>query len=247
MLGRWCAFLVRSYYESRRTAQIQDGTGVAKPFRLGCLDVATRLRSGSGCLWVAIRLRSHPFNYNPKKRASAGHAGPLFGFPSRMTRRRASTLPWAWRGLNDDIRRCRPASERNARGGTAAGPLRRITPAGGGVDRSPAAGPDAPIHRPGPRGLSETGPQTRPRLGEQGAISSGRRRRPCGRSSSIRRAARPASNTAAHGQRVELAEGLAVIEPPADDMLALDEAIQRLSRPRSRAWPRSCCSATSRG
>src|SRR5881394_3709979 len=30
------------------------------------------------------------------------------------------------------------------------------------------------------------------------------------------------------GQRVELAEGLALIEPPADDVLALDEAIQRL-------------------
>jgi RNA polymerase sigma factor (TIGR02999 family) len=31
-----------------------------------------------------------------------------------------------------------------------------------------------------------------------------------------------------HGQRVELTEGLALIEPPADDLLALDEAIQRL-------------------
>ena len=30
------------------------------------------------------------------------------------------------------------------------------------------------------------------------------------------------------GRRVELAEGLAVIEPPADDVLALDEAIQKL-------------------
>ena len=30
------------------------------------------------------------------------------------------------------------------------------------------------------------------------------------------------------GRRVELAEGLAVIEPPADDVLALDDAIQRL-------------------
>jgi RNA polymerase sigma factor (TIGR02999 family) len=29
-------------------------------------------------------------------------------------------------------------------------------------------------------------------------------------------------------QRIELAEGLAYIEPPADDLLALDEAIQRL-------------------
>jgi RNA polymerase sigma factor (TIGR02999 family) len=37
--------------------------------------------------------------------------------------------------------------------------------------------------------------------------------------------------TRKHGgqsQRVELVEGLAVIEPPADDLLALDEAIQRL-------------------
>src|SRR5215813_13030006 len=31
-----------------------------------------------------------------------------------------------------------------------------------------------------------------------------------------------------HGQRVELTEGLALIEPPADNLLALDEAIQRL-------------------
>ncbi len=31
-----------------------------------------------------------------------------------------------------------------------------------------------------------------------------------------------------HGRRVELTEGLALIEPPAADLLALDEAIQRL-------------------
>jgi RNA polymerase sigma factor (TIGR02999 family) len=31
-----------------------------------------------------------------------------------------------------------------------------------------------------------------------------------------------------HGQRVELTEGLALIEPPADDLLALDEAIGQL-------------------
>src|SRR5215467_11034994 len=31
-----------------------------------------------------------------------------------------------------------------------------------------------------------------------------------------------------HGRRVELAEGLAVIEPPAEDMLALDEAVRQL-------------------
>jgi RNA polymerase sigma factor (TIGR02999 family) len=30
------------------------------------------------------------------------------------------------------------------------------------------------------------------------------------------------------GQRVDLTEGLALIEPPADDLLALDEALQRL-------------------
>jgi RNA polymerase sigma factor (TIGR02999 family) len=37
--------------------------------------------------------------------------------------------------------------------------------------------------------------------------------------------------TSKHGgqaERVELAEGIVVIEPPADDLLALDEAIQRL-------------------
>jgi RNA polymerase sigma factor (TIGR02999 family) len=31
-----------------------------------------------------------------------------------------------------------------------------------------------------------------------------------------------------HGQRVELSDGLALVAPPADDVLALDEAIQRL-------------------
>ena len=31
-----------------------------------------------------------------------------------------------------------------------------------------------------------------------------------------------------HGRRVELTEGLALIEPPAEDVLALDEAVQRL-------------------
>ena len=31
-----------------------------------------------------------------------------------------------------------------------------------------------------------------------------------------------------HGQRVELTEGLALIEPSADDVLALDDAVQRL-------------------
>ena len=31
-----------------------------------------------------------------------------------------------------------------------------------------------------------------------------------------------------HGQRVELTEGLALIEPPAEDLLALDDAMQRL-------------------
>jgi RNA polymerase sigma factor (TIGR02999 family) len=31
-----------------------------------------------------------------------------------------------------------------------------------------------------------------------------------------------------HGQRVELADGVALIAPPADDVLALDEALQRL-------------------
>jgi RNA polymerase sigma factor (TIGR02999 family) len=33
-------------------------------------------------------------------------------------------------------------------------------------------------------------------------------------------------------QRIELAEGLALIEPPADDLLAVDEAIQRLKEER---------------
>lgn len=32
------------------------------------------------------------------------------------------------------------------------------------------------------------------------------------------------------GQRIELTEGLAIIEPPADDLLAVDEAIQKLNQ-----------------
>ena len=34
------------------------------------------------------------------------------------------------------------------------------------------------------------------------------------------------------GRRVELAEGIAYIEPPADDLLALDEAIEKLQAQR---------------
>jgi RNA polymerase sigma factor (TIGR02999 family) len=37
-----------------------------------------------------------------------------------------------------------------------------------------------------------------------------------------------------HAHRVKLDEGLAVIEPPADDLLALDEAIQRLEAEKPR-------------
>jgi RNA polymerase sigma factor (TIGR02999 family) len=45
----------------------------------------------------------------------------------------------------------------------------------------------------------------------------------------IEQARRKASHKHGGGRRrVELAEGLAVIEPPADDVLALDEAIQQL-------------------
>jgi RNA polymerase sigma factor (TIGR02999 family) len=49
----------------------------------------------------------------------------------------------------------------------------------------------------------------------------------------ITQARRKASIT--HGgeaHRVDLAEGLAVIEPPADDLLAVDEAIQKLQTER---------------
>src|SRR5262249_46773488 len=90
----------------------------------------------------------------------------LFVFSAGGTGPDACTLPGTWRGLNDDPRKCRPDPERNARGGAAAGCLRRVAPPGGGVDRPPAPGPDPPTHRPGPRGLSETGARPRPRLGE---------------------------------------------------------------------------------
>src|SRR5262249_27146114 len=36
------------------------------------------------------------------------------------------------------------------------------------------------------------------------------------------------------GRRVELAEGLAYVEPPADDLLAVDEAIQQLQQEKPR-------------
>ena len=45
----------------------------------------------------------------------------------------------------------------------------------------------------------------------------------------IEQARRKASHKhGGQGQRVELAEGMAYVEPPADDLLALDEAIQKL-------------------
>jgi RNA polymerase sigma factor (TIGR02999 family) len=45
----------------------------------------------------------------------------------------------------------------------------------------------------------------------------------------IEQARRKASHKhGGQGQRVEVAEGIAYIEPPADDLLALDEAIQKL-------------------
>jgi len=45
----------------------------------------------------------------------------------------------------------------------------------------------------------------------------------------IEQARRKASHKhGGHGVRVELAEGMAYVEPPADDLLALDEAIQKL-------------------
>ena len=45
----------------------------------------------------------------------------------------------------------------------------------------------------------------------------------------IEQARRKASHKhGGQGRRVELAEGMAYVEPPADDLLALDEAIQRL-------------------
>ena len=64
--------------------------------------------------------------------------------------------------------------------------------------------------------------------GQGGAISSGRRRQAM-REILIEQARRKASlKHGGDGQRVELAEGMALIEPPADDLLALDEAIEKL-------------------
>jgi RNA polymerase sigma factor (TIGR02999 family) len=44
----------------------------------------------------------------------------------------------------------------------------------------------------------------------------------------VEQARRKGSQKHGGGRRVELTEGLAVIEPPADDLLAVDEAIQKL-------------------
>jgi RNA polymerase sigma factor (TIGR02999 family) len=44
----------------------------------------------------------------------------------------------------------------------------------------------------------------------------------------VEQARRKGSHKHGGGRRVELAEGLAVIEPPSDDLLAVDEAIQQL-------------------
>ena len=63
--------------------------------------------------------------------------------------------------------------------------------------------------------------------GTGAATSSVPRRGRCGRSSSNRRA-QGGPQARRRGRRVELAEGMAFIEPPADDLLAVDEAIQKL-------------------
>ena len=69
---------------------------------------------------------------------------------------------------------------------------------------------------------------TRIPAGRAGAISSARRPRAM-REILIEQARRKGSRKHGGGaRRVELAEGLAWIEPPADDLLALDEAIQQL-------------------
>jgi RNA polymerase sigma factor (TIGR02999 family) len=50
----------------------------------------------------------------------------------------------------------------------------------------------------------------------------------------IEQARRKGSKKRDGGRRIELTDGLALIEPPADDVLALDEAIQRLQAEESR-------------
>ena len=88
-------------------------------------------------------------------------------------------------------------------------------------------GPDPPADRPGPRGVSAAGGRPGPRLEWPPPLL---RRRRAGDAGHPRRTG-PAQGARKHGgggHRVELTEGLAVIEPPADDLLAVDEAIQAL-------------------
>ena len=111
--------------------------------------------------------------------------------------------------------------------------LRKLAAAAAGPGE---AGPDAPGHRPGPRGLPAAGrTASRPSTGTAAATSSPPRPRPCAASSSRTPAA---SRRVKHGggrQRVDLGPGRAVADAPTpDDLLALDEALARLAERRPR-------------
>ena len=91
-------------------------------------------------------------------------------------------------------------------------------------------GPDAPGHRPGPRGVPPAGrTPTRPGTGTAAATSSPPRPRPCAASSSRTPAARRGRSTAAAGSGSTSTTSSRPIAEPADDLLALDEALTRLA------------------
>ena len=86
----------------------------------------------------------------------------------------------------------------------------------------------------------------RPSTGTAAATSSPRRPRPCAASSSRAPAARSGQKHGGGRQRVDLDEPRArPYQSSGDDILALDEALQKLAADRSRTRPSSSSSATS--
>ena len=94
--------------------------------------------------------------------------------------------------------------------------------------------------------LRLVGRRRRPGTGTAAATSSPPRPRPCAASSSRTPAASSGSSTAAAGERVDLDDARARgLEPLADDLLALDEALDAARRRATRRRPSSSSCATS--
>ena len=136
----------------------------------------------------------------------------------------------------------RPARRRAA---PAAG-LRRAAQAGGPEAGPGEARPDAPGHGPGPRGVPPAGRcRDRPSTGTAAATSSPPRPRRCGASWSSRPAANDAASAAAGASRVDLDRPSSLDRGRAEDVLALDEALDRARRPATPRRPSWSSSASS--